>query len=85
MAEAIEAIAHGDESTSKVVGRIVEDIKLPPGTTIGAIVRGDDVIIANGSSKIEQGDHVIMFITDKNSFLTLNVCSNQVRSSCRTN
>ena len=65
VAEAIEAIAHGDESTSKVVGRIVEDIKLPPGTTIGAIVRGDDVIIANGSSKIEQGDHVIMFITDK--------------------
>lgn len=34
-------------------------------TTIGAIVRGDDVIIANGNSKIEQGDHVIMFITDK--------------------
>ena len=65
MAEAIEAIAHGDESTSKVVGRIVEDIKLPPCTTIGAIVRGDDVIIANGNSKIEQGDHVIMFITDK--------------------
>ncbi|WAY99251.1 Trk system potassium transporter TrkA, partial [Serratia marcescens] len=32
---------------------------------IGAIVRGDDVIIANGNSKIEQGDHVIMFITDK--------------------
>jgi len=64
-AEAIEAIAHGDESTSKVVGRTVENIKLPPGTTSGAIVRGDDVIIANGSSKIEQGDHVIMFITDK--------------------
>ncbi|PLR30421.1 Trk system potassium transporter TrkA [Chimaeribacter coloradensis] len=65
VAEAIEAIAHGDESTSKVVGRKVEEIKLPPGTTIGAIVRGDDVIIANRQSKIEQGDHVVMFITDK--------------------
>ena len=65
VAEAIEAIAHGDESTSKVVGRKVEEIKLPPGTTIGAIVRGDDVIIANSESKIEQGDHVIMFLTDK--------------------
>ena len=65
VAEAIEAIAHGDESTSKVVGRRVEEIKLPPGTTIGAIVRGDDVIIANSESKIEQGDHVIMFLTDK--------------------
>ena len=69
VAEAIEAIAHGDESTSKVVGRKVEEIKLPPGTTIGAIVRGDDVIIANSESKIEQGDHVIMFLTDK-KFIT---------------
>lgn len=65
VAEAIEAIAHGDESTSKVVGRRVEEIKLPPGTTIGAIVRGDDVLIASRESKIEQGDHVIMFLTDK--------------------
>lgn len=69
VAEAIEAIAHGDESTSKVIGRRVEEIKLPPGTTIGAIVRGDDVIIANSESKIEQGDHVIMFLTDK-KFIT---------------
>lgn len=38
-AEAIEVIAHGDEKTSKVVGRAVEDIDLPEGTTIGAIVR----------------------------------------------
>ncbi|SLM64791.1 Trk system potassium uptake protein TrkA [Dickeya aquatica] len=65
VAEAIEAIAHGDEGTSKVVGRMVADIKLPPGTIIGAIVRGDDVIIANNNLQIEQGDHVIMFLTDK--------------------
>ncbi len=32
---------------------------------IGAIVRNEDVIIANASHSIEQGDHVIMFITDK--------------------
>lgn len=65
VAEAIEAIAHGDEGTSKVVGRLIEEIKLPPGTTIGAIVRGDDVIIANDNTRIEQGDHIIMFLTDK--------------------
>jgi trk system potassium uptake protein TrkA len=65
VAEAIEAIAHGDESTSKVVGRTIDEIKLPPGTTIGAIVRGNEVIIAKGGNRIEQGDHVIMFITDK--------------------
>ncbi|MEW8384161.1 MAG: Trk system potassium transporter TrkA, partial [Candidatus Thiodiazotropha taylori] len=39
-AEAIEAVAHGDRSSSKVVGRAIEEIKLPKGTTIGAVVRG---------------------------------------------
>lgn len=65
IAEAIEAIAHGDETTSRVVGRLIEDIKLPPGTIIGAVVRGDEVIIANDDVRVEQGDHVIMFLTDK--------------------
>jgi len=65
-AEAIEAIAHGDNKTSKVVGRMVEEIPLPPGTTIGAIVRGDEVIIAHHDSIIEEDDHVIMFLVDKN-------------------
>ena len=65
IAEAIEAIAHGDETTSRVVGRMIHDIKLPPGTLIGAVVRGEDVLIAKDNLRIEQGDHVIMFLTDK--------------------
>ncbi|MFP3029028.1 MAG: Trk system potassium transporter TrkA [Arsenophonus sp.] len=65
VAEAIEAIAHGNERTSKVVGRKISEIKLPPGTIIGAIVRDDKVIIANSYFIIEQDDHIIMFITDK--------------------
>lgn len=69
MAEAIEAVAHGDESTSRVVGRVIDEIKLPPGTIIGAVVRGNDVMIANDNLRIEQGDHVIMFLTDK-KFIT---------------
>ncbi|MBL6749336.1 MAG: Trk system potassium transporter TrkA [Nevskia sp.] len=64
-AEAIEAVAHGDRSNSKVVGRRLEEIKLPPGTTIGAIVRGDDVLIAHGETMVEAEDHVILFIVDK--------------------
>ncbi len=64
-AEAIEAIAHGDYKTSKVVGRRVEEIRLPPGTTIGAIARGDGVIICHHDTVIEADDHVILFLVDK--------------------
>ena len=64
-AEAIEAIAHGDKTTSKVVGREVGTLKLPYGTTIGAIVRGDNVIIAHHDTVIEPEDHVILFLIDK--------------------
>ncbi|MCG8039022.1 MAG: Trk system potassium transporter TrkA [Candidatus Thiodiazotropha taylori] len=64
-AEAIEAVAHGDRSSSKVVGRAIEEIKLPKGTTIGAVVRGEDVLIAHHDTMIESGDHVILFLVDK--------------------
>lgn len=64
-AEAIEAVAHGDSSSSKVVGRRLEEIKLPPGTTIGAIVRGEEVIVAHHDVAIEAEDHVILFMVDK--------------------
>ncbi|WP_067515842.1 Trk system potassium transporter TrkA [Endozoicomonas ascidiicola] len=64
-AEAIEAIAHGDEHSSKVVGKALQDINLPDGATIGAIVRNDEVLIAHDSTKIETGDHVILFLTNK--------------------
>ncbi|WAH58776.1 Trk system potassium transporter TrkA [Pseudomonas silvicola] len=64
-AEAIEAVAHGDARSSKVVGRAVENIALPSGTTIGAIIRDEEVIIARGTTVIEAGDHVILFVVDK--------------------
>ncbi|MBK5517681.1 Trk system potassium transporter TrkA [Pseudomonas sp. TH10] len=64
-AEAIEAIAHGDEKSSKVIGKAIENIGLPPGTTIGAIIRDEEVIIAHDDTVIEAGDHVILFLVDK--------------------
>ena len=64
-AEAIEAIAHGDPATSQVVGRRIDEISLPPGTTLSALVRGENVIIAKGSTVIEAEDHVIIFVIDK--------------------
>jgi len=67
-AEAIEAIAHGDDSTSKVVGKTVEQISLPEGTTIGAIIRGEEVIMAHHDIVIENEDHLILFLLDKTKF-----------------
>jgi len=64
-AEAMEAIAHGEQSSSKVVGRSIGDIDLPKGTTIGAIVRGDEVLIAHDDIVVETNDHVILFLVDK--------------------
>jgi len=64
-AEAIEAIAHGDSTNSKVIGKSIEELKLPKGTTISAIVRRGEVIIAHHDTVIETDDHVILFMIDK--------------------
>ena len=64
-AEAIEAIAHGNESSSKVVGKKIQDIELPEGTTIAAIVRGEDVLMAKKKIIIETNDHLILVVSDK--------------------
>lgn len=64
-AEAIEAVAHGDPRSSKVVGRKLEDIDLPKGTTIGAIVRGEEVLMAHHDTVVQAEDHVILFIVDR--------------------
>jgi len=64
-AEAIEAVAHGDPESSRVVGRRVDELKLPPGTNIGAIVRGNEVIIAHHDVVIQPEDHIILFLVDK--------------------
>jgi trk system potassium uptake protein TrkA len=77
-AEALEIIAHGDAKSSKVVGRRVEQIELPKGATIAAIVRridavngsaqapgADQVIIAHHDTLIEPDDHVIVFAVNR--------------------
>jgi trk system potassium uptake protein TrkA len=64
-AEAIEAIAHGTEKESRVVGRKIEDVELPKGTAIVSLVRNDQVIIAHHDTVIETDDHVILFMTDR--------------------
>lgn len=64
-AEAIEAVAHGSADKSNVVGRQLSDLDLPRGANIVAVVRGDDLIIAQHDTVIETDDHVILFLTDR--------------------
>jgi trk system potassium uptake protein TrkA len=68
-AEALEGVARGDAKTSKLVGRRVEDIRLPKGARIGAIVRGEgrdsQVLMPHHDTLIETDDHIIIFIPNK--------------------
>ena len=68
-AEAIEGVARGDARTSRLVGRRIDQIVLPPGARFGAIVRGKppncQVLMPNRDKVIQEGDHIIIFIPDK--------------------
>jgi trk system potassium uptake protein TrkA len=64
-AEALEAIVHGNRQNSKVIGRRIEEIRLPEGTRIGCIVRGEQVLMAHHDTTVEENDHVILFIPDR--------------------
>ncbi|MBC2761090.1 Trk system potassium transporter TrkA [Thiobacillus sp.] len=64
-AEVLEVAVHGDAKTSRVVGRRIEEIDLPDGATIAAIIRNNDVIIAHHDTLIEAEDHLIVFALNK--------------------
>jgi trk system potassium uptake protein TrkA len=68
-AEVMEIVAHGSPKNSNVVGRSVGEIVLPAGSTIGAIIRSesgkDTPYMAEGSLAIQDGDRVIVFMSNK--------------------
>jgi trk system potassium uptake protein TrkA len=64
-AEALEAVVHGDRESCRLTGRRVDEIELPAGATIGAVVRAGEVLMAHHDTRIEAEDHVIVFVTDK--------------------
>jgi trk system potassium uptake protein TrkA len=71
-AEVLEAVARGDAKTSRVVGRRIEELALPKGAQIGAIVRvvkdAEDitqVVIPHHDTVIAADDHVIVFVPKK--------------------
>jgi trk system potassium uptake protein len=70
-AEAMEVVVHGDADSSKVIGRSIGDITLPEGTTLGAVVRGEEVIIAHHDTTVQPDDHLILFLTDRRHINTV--------------
>ena len=68
--EALELIA-SQEITPKIIGKGVDDIKLPNGCTISAIIREKEVKIAHHDFKIHDNDHLIIFLSDKKLFPAL--------------
>jgi trk/ktr system potassium uptake protein len=64
-AEVLEVVVHGDAKTSRVVDRRIEEIDLPDGATIAAIIRNNEVIIAHHDTLIEAEDHLIVFALNK--------------------
>jgi trk system potassium uptake protein TrkA len=56
-AEVVEGVAL---ETSLLVGKPLREIKLPPGTIIGAVIHEDKVLIPRGDSVIEADDRVVI-------------------------
>ncbi len=64
-AEALETVVHGTREKSRVVGRRIEELDLPNGAVIVALVRSERVMIAHHDTQIETEDHIIMFLSDR--------------------
>ena len=58
LAEVIEAEAL---ETSPLVGKPLREIDLPPGMLVGAVSRGEEVIIPRGDTVIQAHDRIVMF------------------------
>jgi trk system potassium uptake protein TrkA len=61
-AEAIEAEAL---DTSDIVNRPLSDVGFPKGALVGAVVRGEDILIARGDTVIKPNDRLIIFALQK--------------------
>ncbi len=57
-AEVLEALAM---ETSDIVGKPLRDIKMPKGSIVVGIVRGDEVMIPSGASVVKPDDRIIFF------------------------
>ena len=63
--EMIEVVAHGEASSSRVVGRKIKDVRWPQTMTVAAIARNDEVLMPQPDTVIEDRDHILLFIAGR--------------------
>lgn len=61
MEERVEALETVAMETSDIVGVPIKNIKFPQGAVIGAVVKGEEVMLADDDAVINPGDKVIIF------------------------
>ena len=52
-------------STSPIAGKAIRDVDFPEGALLGAVRKGDKVVRPTGSTRIEEGDIVVIFALAK--------------------
>lgn len=62
----VEALEFAVRTQSKLLGKPLKELTLKSNCLIACIIRGEQVIIPNGSSTIEVGDNVVVVTTHKN-------------------
>lgn len=61
-AEVLELVVHGDDKTSNVIGRAINALKLPKGSSVAGIIRGGNNLMLQRETKIESDDKVLIFV-----------------------
>ncbi|MEE9590927.1 MAG: Trk system potassium transporter TrkA [Thermodesulfobacteriota bacterium] len=65
MEERMEAIETVALETSEIAGKRVRNIRFPKDVLIGAVIKGEEVLIPEGDTMIDPGDGVVLFLLSK--------------------
>jgi trk system potassium uptake protein TrkA len=63
--EGAEVIEVEAQETSALVGKPLAEVKLPAGVLVAAVVHGGEVLIPDGSTVVQPGDHMVIFLLRK--------------------
>lgn len=64
LSEGIELMVQGGRFSSRVVGRRIADLTLPPGVVLGMVLRDNKLLACTDDLKFEDGDRVIAYLHD---------------------